>query len=144
MLLFGFAAVSLTATALLGGYLVYEYFWSDGSKDDIDDEVPVLSYYSDAEWLEEPQADVKYLIDDDTGIDANLTLNAVMDWVETDDPNIWTGDWNVKVYTWNDSGLVHISGDASTIIKDRYENVELPYFTGEGFTETATVDLEFA
>ena len=144
MLLFGIAAVSITASVVLGGYLLYEYFWGDNSKDDIEDEVPVLSYYSDAEWLEEPQADVKYLIDDDTGIDAQLTLNAVMDWVEADDPNIWTGDWNVKVYTWNDSGLVHIRGDASTIIKDRYENVELPYFTGDGFAETATVDLDFA
>ena len=144
MLLFGIAAVSITASVILGGYLLYEYFWGDDSKDDIEDEVPVLSYYSDAEWLEEPQADVKYLIDDDTGIDAQLTLNAVMDWVEADDPNIWTGDWNVKVYTWNDSGLVHIRGDASTIIKDRYENVELPYFTGDGFAETAIVDLDFA
>lgn len=144
MLLFGIAAVSITASVILGGYLLYEYFWGDDSKDNIEDEVPVLSYYSDAEWLEEPQADVKYLIDDDTGIDAQLTLNAVMDWVEADDPNIWTGDWNVKVYTWNDSGLVHIRGDASTIIKDRYENVELPYFTGDGFAETATVDLDFA
>ena len=144
MLLFGIAAVSITASVILGGYLLYEYFWGDDSKDNIEDEVPVLSYYSDAEWLEEPQADVKYLIDDDTGIDAQLTLDAVMDWVEADDPNIWTGDWNVKVYTWNDSGLVHIRGDASTIIKDRYENVELPYFTGDGFAETATVDLDFA
>ena len=144
MLLFGFVAASLTATALLGGYLVYQYFWSDDSKDDIEDEVPVLSYYSDAEWLEEPQADVKYLVDDDSGIDANLTLNAVMDWVEADDPNIWTGDWDVTVYTWNDSAVVHINGDASSIIKDRYDNVELPYFTGDGFYETATVDLEFA
>lgn len=144
MLLFGFVAASLTATALLGGYLVYQYFWSDDSKDDVEDEVPVLSYYSDAEWLQEPQADVKYLVDDDSGIDANLTLNAVMDWVEADDPNIWTGDWDVTVYTWNDSAVVHINGDASSIIKDRYENVELPYFTGDGFYETATVDLEFA
>ena len=144
MLLFGFVAASLTATALLGGYLVYQYFWNDDSKDDVEDEVPVLSYYSDAEWLQEPQADVKYLVDDDSGIDANLTLNAVMDWVEADDPNIWTGDWDVTVYTWNDSAVVHINGDASSIIKDRYENVELPYFTGDGFYETATVDLEFA
>ena len=144
MLLFGIAAVSITASVILGGYLLYEYFWGDDSKDDIEDEVPVLSYYSDAEWLEEPQADVKYLIDDDTGIDAQLTLNAVMDWVEADDPNIWTGDWNVTVYTWNDSAVVHINGDASSIIKDNYENVELPYFTGDGFYETATVDLDFA
>ena len=144
MLLFGFVAASLTATAFLGGYLVYQYFWSEDSKDDIEDEVPVLSYYSDAEWLQEPQADVKYLVDDDSGIDANLTLNAVIDWVEADDPNIWTGDWDVTVYTWNDSAVVHINGDASSIIKDRYENVELPYFTGDGFYETATVDLDFA
>ena len=119
MLLFGFVAASLTATAFLGGYLVYQYFWSEDSKDDIEDEVPVLSYYSDAEWLQEPQADVKYLVDDDSGIDANLTLNAVIDWVEADDPNIWTGDWDVTVYTWNDSAVVHINGDASSIIKDR-------------------------
>ena len=78
------------------------------------------------------------------GIDAQMTLDAVMDWVEADEPNIWTGDFNVTVYTWNDAGLVHIHGDASTLIKDRYDDVEVPYFTGEGFAETAEIDLQFA
>lgn len=144
MLLFGIAAVSITASVILGGYLLYEYFSDSDSKDDTESEVPVLSYYHDSEILEEPQAGVKYLISDDEGIDTQLTLNAVMEWVEADKPNIWTGDWNVTVYTWNDSGLVHIHGDASTIIQDEYIDVDVPYFTGDGFMETATVDLVFA
>ena len=103
-----------------------------------------MSYYHESEILTEPQAGVKYLVEDDEGIDAQMTLDAVLDWVEADEPNIWTGDYNVTVYTWNDAGLVHIHGDASTLIKDRYDDVEVPYFTGEGMLETAEIDLQFA
>jgi hypothetical protein len=103
-----------------------------------------MTYFHDNEVLTEPQAGIKYIVEDDEGIDAQLTLNAVMNWVEEDDPNIFTGDWNVKVSTWNDAALVEIRGDASTLLKDRYDDVELPFFDGEGMIDFVTVDLEFA
>jgi len=144
MLFLGLGAVGLTLTAFIGGWIIYNEFIAVEKVDDTESEVPTLSYYHESEILTEPQAGVKYLVEDDEGIDAQMTLNAVMDWVEADEPNIWTGDWNVTVYTWNDAGLVHIHGDASTLIKDRYDDVEVPYFTGEGFVETAEIDLQFA
>ena len=42
-----------------------------------------------------------------------------------------------------DSPNLSINGDASTLIEDRYDDVEVPYFTGDGFIEHATVDLDF-
>ena len=144
MLFLGLGAVGLTLTAFIGGWIIYNEFIAVEKVDDTESEVPTLSYYHESEILTEPQAGVKYLVEDDEGIDAQMTLNAVMDWVEADEPNIWTGDWNVTVYTWNDAGLVHIHGDASTLIKDRYDDVEVPYFTGEGMLETAEVDFQFA
>lgn len=144
MLFLGLGAVGLTLTAFIGGWIIYNEFIAVEKVDDTESEVPTLSYYHESEILTEPQAGVKYLVEDDEGIDAQMTLDAVMDWVEADEPNIWTGDFNVTVYTWNDAGLVHIHGDASTLIKDRYDDVEVPYFTGEGFIETAEIDLQFA
>jgi hypothetical protein len=144
MLFLGLGAVGLTLTAFVGGWIIYNEFIAGEKVDDTESEVPTLSYYHESEILTEPQAGVKYLVEDDEGIDAQMTLNAVMDWVEADEPNIWTGDYNVTVYTWNDAGLVHIHGDASTLIKDRYDDVEVPYFTGEGMLETAEIDLQFA
>ena len=144
MLFLGLGAVGLTLTAIIGGWVLYQEVFAGEKVDTTESETPVVSYYSDAEWFEEPQAGIRYLVEDDEGIDTQLTLNAVMDWVKADEPNIWTGDWEVKVWTWNDAGVVSINGDASTLIKDKYDDVEVPYFTGEGFMETATVDLEFA
>lgn len=144
MLFLGLGAVGLTLTAFIGGWIIYNEFIASEKVDDTESEVPTLSYYHESEILTEPQAGVKYLVEDDEGIDAQMTLDAVMDWVEADEPNIWTGDYNVTVYTWNDAGLVHIHGDASTLIKDRYDDVEVPYFTGEGMLETAEIDLQFA
>ena len=144
MLFLGLGAVGLTLTTLIGGWIIYNEFIADKKVDDTESEVPTLSYYHESEILTEPQAGVKYLVEDDEGIDAQMTLDAVLDWVEADEPNIWTGDYNVTVYTWNDAGLVHIHGDASTLIKDRYDDVEVPYFTGEGMLETAEVDFQFA
>jgi hypothetical protein len=144
MLFLGLGAVGLTLTAFIGGWIIYNEFIVGEKVDDTESEVPTLSYYHESEILTEPQAGVKYLVEDDEGIDAQMTLDAVMDWVEADEPNIWTGDFNVTVYTWNDAGLVHIHGDASTLIKDRYDDVEVPYFTGEGMLETAEIDLQFA
>ena len=144
MLFLGLGAVMVTATLFVGGYVLYQELFADEPKDTIESEVPAIAYYSDAEWLDQPQATIKYLVEDDQGIDADLTLGAVMQWVQNDEPNIYTGDWNVKVNTWNDAGVVQINGDASTLIKDRYDDVEMPYFTGDGFIEHVTIDLEFA
>ena len=144
MLFLGLGAVAFTATLFVGGWVLYDQFQNREEVDDNECENLATAYYADSEWFTEPQAGIKYLVEDDEGIDAQLTLEAVMDWVEADEPNIWTGDWNVTVWTWNDAGVIGINGDASTLIKDRYDDVEIPYFTGDGFVETATIDLEFA
>jgi len=133
-----------TATLFVGGWILYDQFSNREEVDDDEGENLSTAYYADAEWFTEPQAGIKYLVEDDEGIDAQLTLEAVMDWVQADEPNIWTGDWNVTVWTWNDTGVIGINGDASTLIEDRYDDVEIPYFTGDGFVEHAIVDLEFA
>ena len=143
MLFLGLGAVGFTLTAIIGGWVIYDQFFKDVEEDTTESEIPSIAYYSEAEWLEEPQATVKYLVEDDEGIDADLTLTSVMDWVKADEPNIWTGDWKVKVSTWNDAGVVQITGDASTLIEERYDDVVVPYFTGDGFLEQATIDLDF-
>ena len=144
MLFLGLGAVGVTLTAIVGGWIAYNEFFAGDKEDTAESEVPLMTYFHDNEVLIEPQAGIKYIVEDDEGIDAQLTLNAVMDWVEADDPNIFTGDWNVKVSTWNDAALVEIRGDASTLLKDRYDDVELPFFDGEGMIDFVTVDLEFA
>ena len=144
MLFLGLGAVGVTLTAIIGGWIAYNEFFAGDKEDTAESEVPLMAYFHDNEVLTEPQAGIKYIVEDDEGIDAQLTLNAVMDWVEADDPNIFTGDWNVKVSTWNDAALVEIRGDASTLLKDRYDDVELPFFDGEGMIDFVTVDLEFA
>ena len=144
MLFLGLGAVGITLTAIVGGWIAYNEFFAGDKEDTAESEVPLMTYFHDNEVLIEPQAGIKYIVEDDEGIDAQLTLNAVMNWVEEDDPNIFTGDWNVKVSTWNDAALVEIRGDASTLLKDRYDDVELPFFDGEGMIDFVTVDLEFA
>ena len=144
MLFLGLGAVGVTLTAIIGGWIAYNEFFAGDKEDTAESEVPLMTYFHDNEVLIEPQAGIKYIVEDDEGIDAQLTLNAVMNWVEEDDPNIFTGDWNVKVSTWNDAALVEIRGDASTLLKDRYDDVELPFFDGEGMIDFVTVDLEFA
>lgn len=143
MLFLGLGAVAFTATLFVGGWVLYDQFFRNDTKDTTESEVPSFAYYHESEILQEPQAGVKYLVEDDAGIDADLTLTAVMDWVKADDPNIWTGDWKVTVNTYNDAGLVQIHGDASTMLKDKYDDVQVPYFTGDGFLETVSVDLDF-
>ena len=143
MLFLGLGAVGITLTAIIGGWVLYQEVFAGEKVETTESETPVVAYYAEAEWFSEPQAGIKYLVEDDEGIDADLTLNAVMDWVKADEPNIWTGDWEVKVWTWNDAGVVSINGDASTLIEDKYDDVEVPYFTGEGFIEHATIDLDF-
>lgn len=143
MLFLGLGAVAFTATLFVGGWILYDQFWGNDDKDTTESEVPSFAYFHDSEILSEPQAGVSYLVEDDAGIDADLTLTAVMDWVKADDPNIWTGDWKVTVNTYNDAGLVQIKGDASTMLKETYDDVQVPYFTGDGFLETVTIDLDF-
>jgi len=143
MLFLGVGAVMFTATIFIGGWVLYDQFWGNDDKDTTESEVPSFAYFHDSEILSEPQAGVSYLVEDDAGIDADLTLTAVMDWVKADDPNIWTGDWKVTVNTYNDAGLVQIKGDASTMLKETYDDVQVPYFTGDGFLETVTIDLDF-
>ena len=143
MLFLGLGAVAFTATLFVGGWVLYDQFFRNDTKDTTESEVSSFAYYHESEILQEPQAGVKYLVEDDAGIDADLTLTAVMDWVKADDPNIWTGDWKVTVNTYNDAGLVQIHGDASTMLKDKYDDVQVPYFTGDGFLETVSVDLDF-
>ena len=144
MLFLGVGAVMFTATLFVGGWVLYDQFFRNDTKDATESEVPSFAYFHDSEILSEPQAGVSYLVEDDAGIDADLTLTAVMDWVKADDPNIWTGDWKVTVNTYNDAGLVQIKGDASTMLKETYDDVQVPYFTGDGFLETVTIDLDFA
>ena len=144
MLFLGLGAVAFTATLFVGGWVLYDQFFRNDTKDTTESEVPSFAYFHDSEILSEPQAGVSYLVEDDAGIDADLTLTAVMDWVKADDPNIWTGDWKVTVNTYNDAGLVQIKGDASTMLKETYDDVQVPYFTGDGFLETVTIDLDFA
>jgi len=144
MLFLGVGAVMFTATLFIGGWVLYDQFFRNDTKDTTESEVPTFAYYHESEILQEPQAGVSYLVEDDAGIDADLTLTAVMDWVKADDPNIWTGDWKVTVNTYNDAGLVQIKGDASTMLKETYDDVQVPYFTGDGFLETVTIDLDFA
>lgn len=143
MLFLGVGAVMFTATLFVGGWVLYDQFFRNDTKDTTESEVPTFAYYHESEILQEPQAGVSYLVEDDAGIDADQTLNAVMQWVQADEPNIWTGDWRVNVNTYNDAGLVQIKGDASTMLKDRYDDVQVPYFTGDGFLETVEIDLDF-
>ena len=106
MLFLGLGAVAFTATLFVGGWILYDQFQNKEEVDDNEGENLSTAYYADAEWFTEPQAGIKYLVEDDEGIDAQLTLEAVMDWVQADEPNIWTGDWEVTVWTWNDAGVL--------------------------------------
>ncbi|MGB0359777.1 MAG: hypothetical protein ACPGC4_08145, partial [Litorivicinaceae bacterium] len=90
MLFLGLGAVGITLTAVLGGWVLYQQFFASDA-DRTESEVPVMTYYHDAEFLAEPQAGIKYLVEDESGIDEGETLNAVVDWIQADDPNIFTG-----------------------------------------------------
>ena len=143
MFLYALSAIGFAATLAVGGWVAWDWI-RNRDQDDQEDTVPSLSYYHDNDVLEHPQAGIKYLVGDDQGIDEQETLEAVMDWVQDDIPNIFTGDWRVRVTSYNDSGLVQIDGDASTLIKERYENVQLPYVDNDGNEYLATIDLDFA
>ena len=104
-----FAAVAgasfLTVYALAEAWQWAQNNWFN---EESETEVAHSSYYSDAEWLQEPQAGIKYLVEDEDGVDTGETLDAVVEWINNDDPNILTGDWQAKVSTVADIGLIEI------------------------------------
>lgn len=132
----GFAAIA-TAYSM---WRVYDIFF----RNDEEEEVQSVSYYHDSEILEEPQAGIKFQIEDPEGVDADDTLEVVNEWIQNDDPNIISGEYQIKVSTLSDVGIVEISGDASPLILDSYENVEFPYVDGDSNLEWVKVDLDFA
>lgn len=132
----GFAAIA-TAYSM---WRVYDIFF----RNDEEEEVQSVSYYHDSEILEEPQAGIKFQIEDPEGVDADDTLEVVNEWIQNDDPNIISGEYQIKVSTLSDIGIVEISGDASPLILDSYENVEFPYVDGDSNLEWVKVDLDFA
>jgi len=119
---------------------VYDVFFTP----DDEDETLSISYVHDADFFEDPQMGLKFLIEDPEGVDAHETLEAVNEWIRADDPNIITGDYRIKVNTFDEFGLVQISGDASPLILDNYEDVELPYVDGDNNLEWVKVDLDFS
>ena len=145
MLFLGLGVVAVTLSIAVGGWVAYDQFFRNKDEDTstATNEVPMVSSYNDEEWFQEPQANVQFLVEDHESIDGEKTLDAVSEWVAADEPNIWTGDVNVQVWAWNDAAVVSIDGDASTLIEETYEDVEVPYFTGDGVLEHVTLDLEF-
>tara|TARA_S200002703_G_scaffold50270_1_gene43643 strand:+ start:6404 stop:6835 length:432 start_codon:yes stop_codon:yes gene_type:complete len=143
MFLYFLSAIGFGATFAVGGWVAWDWY-NNRNADEQEESVPVLSYYHDNEILEHPQAGIKYLVGDDQGIDAQETWNAVSEWIREDDPNIFTGEWSLTVTSYNDSGVIEIAGDASTLIRERYENVELPYVDNDSNLYLATVDLDFS
>ena len=131
----GFAAIA-TAYSM---WRVYDIFFRLD-----EEETPSVSYYHDSEILEEPQVGIKFQIEDPEGVDADDTLEVVNEWIQNDDPNIISGEYQIKVSTLSDVGIVEISGDASPLILDSYENVEFPYVDGDSNLEWVKVDLDFA
>ena len=131
------AAFATTFTA----WRLYDIYFNEKPEEE---KVPSISYHTDSEIFQEPQVGIKYQIEDPEGVDADDTLEAVNDWIQNDDPNIISGDYHILVSTLSDIGVVEISGDASPLLLDNYEDVEVPYVDGEGNLEWAKVDLDFA
>jgi hypothetical protein len=138
-----FAAVA-AASALTLWAVVEAYNWAFNRNEEELTAESVTSYHSDADWFETPQVGIKYLIEDEDGVDAQDTVEAVAEWIREDEPNIISGKWQAQVDTLADTGLVQISGDASALILDSYADVELPYVDGDGDLKWVTVDLDFA
>ena len=138
-----FAAVA-GASALTLWALVEAYNWAFGTEDKIEDATASNTYYTDAPWFEEPQVGIRYLIEDPDGVDASDTLDAVVEWIYDDEPNIITGKWQATVNTLADVAVVDIKGDASALLEDRYDDVEMPYVDKTGDVEYVKVDMDFA
>jgi hypothetical protein len=143
MLLFGAIAVA----GLLTVWAVVEVWdWAFNREDEVVNSEPEsqMTYYHDNEVLETPQVGIKYLIEDEDGIDADETVEAVAEWIRNDEPNIISGDWQAQVNTLADTGVIQIKGDASPLLLDSYEDVELPYVDNNGDLNWVNVDLDFA
>jgi len=143
MLLFGAIAVA----GLLTVWAVVEVWdWAFNREDEVVNSEPEsqMTYYHDNEVLETPQVGIKYLIEDEDGVDADETVEAVAEWIRNDEPNIISGDWQAQVNTLADTGVIQIKGDASPLLLDSYEDVELPYVDNNGDLNWVNVDLDFA
>jgi hypothetical protein len=143
MLLFGAIAVA----GLLTIWATVEVWdWAFNREDEVVNSEPEsqMTYYHDNEVLETPQVGIKYLIEDEDGIDADETVEAVAEWIRNDDPNIISGDWQAQVNTLADTGVIQIKGDASPLLLESYEDVELPYVDNNGDLNWVNVDLDFA
>ena len=141
MLLFG----AVFAASLLTIWAVVEIWdWAFNREDEVAEVEASMAYYADAEWLEEPQVGIKYLIEDEEGVDAEETVEAVAEWIRNDDPNIISGDWQAQVNTLADTAVVQINGDASPLLLDSYDDVEMPYVDLDGDLKWVNVDLDFA
>ena len=143
MLLFG----AIAGAGLLTVWAVVEVWdWAFNREDEVVNSEPEsqMTYYHDNEVLETPQVGIKYLIEDEDGIDADETVEAVAEWIRNDEPNIISGDWQAQVNTLADTGVIQIKGDASPLLLDSYEDVELPYVDNNGDLNWVNVDLDFA
>jgi len=143
MLLFGAIAVA----GLLTIWATVEVWdWAFNREDEVVNSEPEsqMTYYHDNEVLETPQVGIKYLIEDEDGIDADETVEAVAEWIRNDDPNIISGDWQAQVNTLADTGVIQIKGDASPLLLESYEDVEIPYVDNNGDLNWVNVDLDFA
>jgi len=143
MLLFG---AVLAASALTIWAAIEVWDWAFNREDDVasNESEAVYSYHADGEWLEEPQVGITYLVEDEEGVDAQETVEAVAEWIRNDDPNIISGEWQAQVNTLADTGVVQIDGDASPLLLDSYEDVEMPYVDLDGDLKWVNVDLDFA
>jgi len=140
-----FAAIA--GAAILTVWAVVEAWdWVFNREDEVVSNEPEsqMTYYHDNEVLETPQVGIKYLIEDEDGIDADETVEAVAEWIRNDDPNIISGDWQAQVNTLADTGVIQIKGDASPLLLESYEDVELPYVDNNGDLNWVNVDLDFA
>jgi len=138
-----FAAVA-GASALTLWATVELWQWAFGEDNKIEDASASNTYYTDADWFEEPQVGIRYLIEDPDGVNAEDTLDAVVEWIYDDDPNIITGNWQASVHTLADVAVVDIKGDASALIEDAYNDVEMPYVDNTGELDFVKVDMDFA
>ena len=134
--------LSVGVAALVTGYSmwrVYDIFFSDKEEE----EVPSITYLHNSEIFQDPQMGIDYRIEDTQGVDADKTLEAINEWIQEDEPNLITGDYDIKVSTLSNIALVEISGDASSLLLDSYNDVEIPYVDGENNLEWVKVDMDF-
>ena len=72
MLFLGLGTVGITLTAIVGGWVIFDQFFKDVNQDTTESEVPTVAYYRDEEWITEPHAGIKYLVEDDVSEVAGL------------------------------------------------------------------------